>query len=56
MLAGPENMEGRSACREFENNDSLPIQISRCDTPFGQFKVEKFVYSNVSILVNIRAI
>ena len=38
MLAEPENMGGRSACREFENNDSLPIQIPRCDTPFEQFK------------------
>ena len=41
MLAGPENMEGRSPCRE--NNDSLPIQIPRCDTPFGQFKEEKLM-------------
>ena len=41
MLAGPENMEGRSPCRE--NNDSLPIQIPRCDTPFGQFKKEKLM-------------
>ena len=39
MLPGPENMEGRSPCRE--NNDSLPIQILRCDMPFGQFKEGK---------------
>ena len=37
----PENMEGRSPCRE--NNDSLPIQIPRCDTHFGQFKEEKLM-------------
>ena len=36
MQAGPENNEGRSACRE--NNDSLPIQIPRCETHFVQFK------------------
>ena len=41
MLAGPENMEGRSPCRE--NNDSLPMQIPQCDTPFGQFKKEKLM-------------
>ena len=34
MLAGPENMKGRSPCRE--NNDPLPIQIPRYDTHFGQ--------------------
>ena len=28
-----------SSCRE--NNDSLPIQIPRCDTHFVQFKEEK---------------
>ena len=40
MRAGPENMEGRSPCRE--NNDSLPIQIPRPgDTHFVQFKEEK---------------
>ena len=39
MRAGPENMEGRSPCRE--NNDSLPIQIPRGDTHFVQFKEEK---------------
>ena len=39
MMAGPENMEGRSPCHE--NNDSLPIQIPRCDTNFGQFNEEK---------------
>ena len=39
MRAGPENMEGRSPCRE--NNDSLPIQIPRCDKHFVQFKEEK---------------
>ena len=39
MLARPENMEGRSPCRE--NNDSLPIQIPRCDTHFRQFKEKK---------------
>ena len=33
MRAGPENMEGWSSCRE--NNDSLPIQIPRCDTHFS---------------------
>ena len=32
MLAGPENMERRSPRRE--DNDSLPIQIPRCDTHF----------------------
>ena len=36
MLAGPENMEGRSPCRE--NKDSLPIQIPRCDTPLGNLR------------------
>ena len=41
MLAGPENMEGRSPCRE--NNDLLPIQIPRCDTHFVQFKDEKLI-------------
>ena len=40
MSAGPENMEGRSPCRE--NNDSLTIKIPRCDTPFGQFKEDFF--------------
>ena len=39
MMVGPENMEGRSPCHE--NNDSLPIQIPRCDTNFGQFNEEK---------------
>ena len=39
IRAGPEIMEGRSPCRE--NNDSLPIQIPRCDTHFVQFKEEK---------------
>ena len=41
MRAGPENMEGRSPCRE--NNDSLPIQIPWCDTHFVQFKEEKII-------------
>ena len=41
MLTGPENMEGRSPCRE--NNDSLPIQIPRCDTHFVKFKEEKLM-------------
>ena len=41
MRAGPEIMEGRSSCRE--NNDSLPIQIPRCDTHFVQFKEEKLI-------------
>ena len=41
MRAGPENMEGRSPYRE--NNDSLPIQIPRCDTHFVQFKEEKLI-------------
>ena len=41
MLPGPENMEGRSPCRE--NNDSLPIQIPQCDEPFGQFKEENLM-------------
>ena len=41
MRAGPENMEGRSPCRE--NNDSLPIQIPRCETHFVQFKEEKLI-------------
>ena len=41
MRAGPENMEGRSPCRE--NNDSLPIQSPRCDTHFVQFKEEKLI-------------
>ena len=39
--AVPENMEGRSPCRE--NNDSLPIQIPRCDNHFVQFKEEKLI-------------
>ena len=39
MRAGPENMEGRSPYRE--NNDSLPVQIPRCDTHFVQFKEKK---------------
>ena len=43
MRAGPESMEGRSPCRE--NNDSLPIQIPRCDTHFVQFKEEKLIQS-----------
>ena len=34
-------MEGRSPCRE--NNDSLPIQIPRCDTHFVQVKEEKLI-------------
>ena len=45
MRAVPENMEGRSPCRE--NNDSLPIQIPRCETHFVQFKEEtliQFIY------------
>ena len=42
MLTGPENMEGRSPCRE--NNDSLPIQIPRCDTHFGKFKEENLMH------------
>ena len=41
MEAGPENMEGRSPCRE--NNDLLPIQIPRCDKHFVQFKEEKLI-------------
>ena len=42
MRAGPENIEGRSPCRE--NNDSLPIQIPRPgDTHFVQFKEEKLI-------------
>ena len=41
MQAVPENMEGRSPC--LENNDSLPIQISRCETHFVQFKEEKLI-------------
>ena len=41
MRAVPENMEGRSPCRE--NNDSLPIQIPRCKTHFVQFKEEKLI-------------
>ena len=41
MRVGPENMEGRSPCRE--NNDSLPIQIPWCDTHFVQFKEEKLI-------------
>ena len=41
MRAAPENIEGRSPCRE--NNDSLPIQIPRCDTHFVQFKEEKLI-------------
>ena len=38
MRAGPENMEGRSPCRE--KNESLPIQIPRGDTHFVKFKEE----------------
>ena len=34
-------MDGRSPCRE--NNDSLPKQMPRCDTHFGQFKEEKLM-------------
>ena len=41
MRAGPENIEGRSPCRE--NNDSLPIQIPLCDTHLVQFKEEKLI-------------
>ena len=41
MRTGPENVEGRSPCRE--NNDSLPMQIPRCDTYCVQFKEEKLV-------------
>ena len=41
MLTGPENIEGRSPCGE--NNDSLPIQIPRCDTHIGKFKEEKLM-------------
>ena len=41
MRAGPENMEGRSPCRE--NNDSLPIQIPWCDMHFVQLKEEKLI-------------
>ena len=41
MLAGPENMEGRSPCRE--NKDSLPIQIPWWDTFLVQFKEEKLI-------------
>ena len=41
IRAGPENMEGRSPCRE--NNDSLPIKIPRCDMHFVQFKEEKLI-------------
>ena len=41
MRAVPENMEGRSPCRE--NNDSWPIQIPRCETHFVQFKEEKLI-------------
>ena len=41
MLTGPENMEGRSPCRE--KNDSLPIKIPRCDTHFVKFKEEKLM-------------
>ena len=41
MQAVPENMEGRSPCRE--TNDSLPIQIPRCETHFVQFKEEKLI-------------
>ena len=44
MGAGPENMEGRSPCRE--NNDSLPMQIPRGDTHFVQFKEEKLIQFN----------
>ena len=41
MRAGPQNMERRSPCRE--NNDSLPLQIPRCDKHFVQFKEEKLI-------------
>ena len=41
MRAEPENMKGRSPSRE--NNDSLPIQIPRCDTHFVQLKDEKLI-------------
>ena len=41
MRAGPENMEGRSPCRE--NNGSLPIQIPWCDMHFVQLKEEKLI-------------
>ena len=41
MRAGPENMEGRSPCRE--NNDSLPIQIPWCDMHFEKLKEEKLI-------------
>ena len=41
MRAGPENMEGWSSWSE--NNDSLPIQIPRCDTHFSQFKEERLI-------------
>ena len=44
MRAGPENMKGRSPCRE--NNDSLPIQSPRGDTHFVQFKEEKLIQFN----------
>ena len=43
MRAGPENMEGRSPCRE--SNDSLPKQIPRPgDTHFVQFKEGKLIF------------
>ena len=45
MRAGPENVEKRSPCRE--NNDSLPIQIPRCDTHFVQFKEEKLIQLDI---------
>ena len=48
MSAGPENMEGRSPCRE--NNDSLTINIPRCDTPFGQFKEDFFLKRNRNVV------
>ena len=41
MRVRPENMEGRSPCRE--NKTSLRIQIPRCDTHFVQFKEEKLI-------------
>ena len=41
MRAGPENMEEQSPCREY--NDSLPVQIPRCDKHFVQFKEEKLI-------------
>ena len=41
-------MEGRSPCRE--NNDSLPVQIPRCDTHFVQFKEEKLIQLGLFLL------